>query len=63
VSDESITVYKVTRPDYGKQFCIYQSWTDVASEFDGADWGDIIHVEIARMTPAELDALPDFEGW
>jgi hypothetical protein len=61
--DDCITVYKVTRPDSGSQYCIYRNWADVETEFDGADWGDIIHIETARMTPAELDALPDFQGW
>jgi hypothetical protein len=63
VIEEKMNVYKVTRPDSGTQFCVYRKWSDVESEFDGADWGDTIHVELMSMTEKELEALPDFEGW
>lgn len=60
---EKQIVYKVTRPDCGKQWCIYSTWDAVAAEFDGAEDSDVIHVQLARMTPEEVAALPEFEGW
>ena len=63
MSEEQIKVYKVTRPDCGEQYCVYRTWGEVESEFDGADDEDIIHVQLLRMTVAEFDALPDFQGW
>jgi hypothetical protein len=59
-----IEVFVVTRPDFGKQFCVYRTWEDVKDgEFDGAEDGETIYVTMKMMTPEELDALPDFEGW
>ena len=57
-------VFIVTRPDFGKTFCVYRTWEAVKDgEFDGAEDGEIIYVTMKMMTPEELDALPDFEGW
>lgn len=56
-------VYKVTRPDCGSQWCIYHDWASVHSEFDGAEVGDVIHVELIELTEKELADLPEFEGW
>ena len=58
-----LKVYKVTRPDFGNQYCVFRSWGEVESEFDGAENGDTIHVQMMEMTQAEFDALPDFSGW
>ena len=59
-----IEVFVVTRPDFGKKFCIYRTWEDVKEgEFDGAEEGETIHVTMKMMTPEELEELPDFEGW
>lgn len=30
---------------------------------EGAEPGDTIHLEVVEMSQAELDALPEFEGW
>lgn len=56
-------VYKVTRPGYGNMHCIYRDWAEAGSEFDGAEVGDVIHVELVEMTEKELADLPEFEGW
>jgi hypothetical protein len=56
-------VFEVMRPDCGTNFCVYQSWAEVESEFDGAELGDTIHVTLKNMTKEELDSLPDFGGW
>ena len=61
--DEALKVYRITRPDCGSQYCVYRFWTDVEAEFDGADEGDTIHVQMVFMTEAQLEALPDFPGW
>jgi len=58
-----LRVYEVTRADHGKQSCIFHSWEEVESEFDGAELGESIVVTMKNMTQEELDALPDFEGW
>lgn len=65
MSDESaVEVFIVTRPDFGKKVCVYRTWEDVKDgEFDGAEEGETIYVTIKTMTPDELAALPDFEGW
>ena len=63
MSEETIKVYRVMRPDCGRTYCIYRTWGEVESEFDGADDEDVIHVQLLRMTEAEFDALPDFQGW
>ena len=61
-----IRVYKVTRPDegFGGNWCVYRDWDSVRdAEFDCADPGDKITIELAEMTKEELDGLPEFEGW
>jgi hypothetical protein len=62
-NDQKVTVWRVNRPDYGAKFCIFRSWGDVESEFDGADFGDEITVTMMQMTQDELEELPEFEGW
>jgi hypothetical protein len=57
-------VFKVKRPDYGNKWCIYRDWATVLDgEFDGAEVGNVVHVEMAEMSEAELEQLPEFEGW
>lgn len=56
-------VFKVTRPDHGKANCIHREWDSVESEFDGAELGEQIIVELVEMSAKQLDALPDFAGW
>jgi hypothetical protein len=60
-----LRVFKVTRPECGKQFCIYRTWADVEDgEFhNGAELGQTIQVTLENMTKEELDNLPDFSGW
>jgi hypothetical protein len=58
-----LKVYKVTRPEFLNQFCVYRSWAEVESEFDGAEDGDIINIQTETMTQADFDKLKDFEGW
>lgn len=64
VDETKVRVFKVMRPDYGKKWCVFRDWASVAdAEFDGAEIGDQIIVELAEMTQHELENLPDFEGW
>lgn len=66
MNDEKVKCVVVTRPEtHGDQFkCIYR-FTDfsVSDEFDGADEGESIKLTFQMMTKAEVDALPEFEGW
>ena len=56
--------YKVTRPALGKQWCIYRDPQTLAdAELTDSEVGDVLHIEVAEMTEAELNALPEFEGW
>lgn len=56
--------YRITRPDLGDtRSCVYRDWATVEAEFDGAEVGDKITVELVEMTKEQLDNLPDFEGW
>lgn len=65
MSEEKRRMYKVSRPDYiGGRFCVFKDWATVGdAEFDGAEVGDVIHVELVEMTDAEFEALGEFEGW
>ena len=57
---------KVTRPDsHGEKF---GCWYDLAhfsaeAEFDGAETGERIVLELCELTQAEIDAMPEFPGW
>jgi hypothetical protein len=56
--------FKVTRPKtHGKLSCTYSDWTAIESEFDGAEFGESITVELVDLTPEQVAELPDFEGW
>lgn len=56
---------KVSRPTTnGSDFCVWK-WTnfDINAEFDGAEEGDSITVELVYMTDKEFEDLGAFEGW
>jgi len=56
-------VYRVSRPDIDPgKFCVLQNWNEVESEFDGADVGEKITIELQELTQAEYEALGDFRG-
>lgn len=58
-------VFKVTRPDVAPgKACIYGDLAMVQdAEFDGAEVGDTIVIELLEMTEHLFMKLPDFEGW
>ncbi len=61
---ERVRVFRVMRPDMGNVSWISRDWETIAdAEFDGAEAGDRITVEVAYMTEQELEKLPEFEGW
>jgi hypothetical protein len=61
--DEKVYCYKVTRADYPGNSCTFRDWDAINAEFDGAEVGDKITIELLQMTETELENLPDFEGW
>jgi hypothetical protein len=63
VDETKVRVYKVFRPDCGNQHWVTEEWGDVSSEFDGAEDGDRIVVELGTMTKDAISKLKDFEGW
>ena len=57
-------VYKVFRPDEGGKHWVTRDFQTIAdSEFDGAEVGDRVVIELGEMSEAEIAALPEFEGW
>jgi len=65
-TEEKVKCVRVTRPDShgAKYFCIYRLASfSAADEFDGAENGEQIVLELCEMTEAALKELPDFEGW
>lgn len=64
--EKKVLCVEVTRPDSKGRSdkCIwrYDKFT-VDLEFDGAEVGDSITLTLAEMTEAELEELPEFEGW
>lgn len=57
-------MYKVTHPGSGGDFCVFKDWNHLRdAEFDGAEVGDKITIELIEMTDAEFEELGDFEGW
>jgi hypothetical protein len=63
--DGKVPCVKVTRPDtHGEDWCLYRmAGFSVADEFDGAEVGERITLELCEMTEEEIKALPDFQGW
>ena len=54
--------FKVSREGMGSW--ISRDWDTIKdSEFDGAEVGDKITIELVEMTEPELEALPEFMGW
>jgi hypothetical protein len=57
---------KVTRPaSHGEH---YGCWMPLkafsaADEFDGAEPGEKVVLELCEFTQAEIDAMPEFAGW
>jgi hypothetical protein len=65
VEEKKVRVFKVFRPDTGNtNHCVYRDWETLRDvEFDGAEIGDRIIIELGEMTQDQLSKLPDFEGW
>lgn len=67
--DKKIRCVKVSRPelDDGRNCYVMPierfELGGVGGEFDSADAGDKVLLEYCEMTEAELDVLPEFEGW
>ena len=64
MNDKKVRAYRVTRSDYPGNNCTYRNVdTLIDGEFDGAEVGDKITIELVEMTEDQLESLPDFEGW
>ncbi len=67
--EKKIPCVKETRPDMddGRNSCMWRldkPYTLLLEDlFDGAEVGEKVVLEYCEMTEAELDALPEFEGW
>jgi hypothetical protein len=64
--DAKIPYVKVTRPDsHGEKYgCWYPLKAfRAADEFDRAEMGERLVLELCEFTQAEIDAMPEFEGW
>ena len=64
-NEKKVRMFKVTRPDLGiNRRCTYGDLATVQdAEFDGAEIGDKITIELIEMTEDERENLPEFEGW
>jgi hypothetical protein len=68
-NDKKVRCVKETRPDYddGRDHCIWRLDKPYALSledlFEGADVGEKVDLELCEMTEAEIEALPEFEGW
>ena len=63
--NQKIKCIKVSRPDtHGKDFCMWK-WKDfdIENEFDGAEVGETILLELCEMTEEEYEELGEFDGW
>jgi hypothetical protein len=64
IDETKVRVYKVFRPDCGKQHWVTEDWKSILdAEFDGSQDGDRIVIEIGTMTRDAIANLKDFEGW
>lgn len=64
--DKKYPWVKVTRPDsHGEKFyCAYPlAGFSASDEFDGAEIGERVTLKLCEFTQAEIDAMPEFEGW
>jgi hypothetical protein len=63
IDETKVRVFKVFRPDCGGLHWVTENWDAVTSEWDGAEDGDRIIVELGTMTRDAISKLKDFEGW
>ncbi len=66
MSDSKIRVFRLRME--GQRVCIpLQDWEvvidDIQAFVEQADLGDELHIDVAEVTQAELDAMPEFEGF
>jgi hypothetical protein len=56
---------KITRPREGGSYIqpINEIANAIDGEFDGAEAGEKICLELVEMSDEEFEALPDFAGW
>jgi hypothetical protein len=63
-NDKPVRMFKVTRADYPGNSCAYGDLATIQdAEFDGAEIGDKITIELIEITEDERENLPEFEGW
>ncbi len=67
--EKKIPCVKETRSD-ASGYCMWRvdpganvSAFDIHAVFDGCEVGETVTLEYCEMTEAELEALPEFEGW
>jgi hypothetical protein len=59
-----VRIFKVFRPDEGGKYWVTRDWASILDgEFDGAQNGDRIIIELGEMTEHAIAKLPDFDGW
>jgi hypothetical protein len=63
MNEKKLRVFKVFRPDLSGQCWIAREFSVIENEFDGAEPGDKIIIEITEVTDDEINKLPEFEGW
>lgn len=57
---EYVTVYKVYRSGEGAKHAVYTQWDGVEVEFDGAEFGDRIIVEMGVFDTARNQGFAGF---
>lgn len=62
---DRVLVYKLSLPDFaGAKWCLIEpTEANLASEMEGLSPGERLVITCAEMTQAEIDELPEFEGW
>jgi len=61
-SEPKLRMFKVSRKGMGSW--ISRDWDTIRSaELEDSEIGDEITITVCEMTEAELEALPEFEGW
>lgn len=63
---DPIKCVKIRRPEtHGPKMWAAMPLTAFSAldEFDGAETGDRVELELCEMAQEELDALPEFDGW
>ncbi len=65
--EKRILCLKESHPDVddGRTSCIWRMDVkgNLETILDGAEPGDRIILDVVEMTEADLEALPEFEGW